>query len=186
VTTQRLEEGLEAAAHQAAQDLSVDLNLADTRCPLDLPSGRDADEADFDALCHWLPGHAPRLGRAPGADIDGIRDWVAIPPARMPVVAAGAKWPEAARSRAGVDLLARYWFDDAIQAAIRARVLAPSLFRMLRTWLSTVCSEMNRRAPISLLLRPSATSRATSASRLESNSAPAPPVSAAVPHRALP
>ena len=59
-------------------------------------------------------------------------------------------------------------FDDAIQAAIWARELNPSLFRMLRTWLSTVCSEMNRRAPISLLLRPSATSRATSASRFES------------------
>ena len=44
---------------------------------------------------------------------------------------------------------------------------------MLRTWLSTVCSEMNRRAPISLLLRPSATSRATSASRFASNPAPA-------------
>ena len=44
---------------------------------------------------------------------------------------------------------------------------------MLRTWLSTVCSEMNRRAPISLLLRPSATNRATSASRIESNPAPA-------------
>ena len=44
---------------------------------------------------------------------------------------------------------------------------------MLRTWLSTVCSEMNRRAPISLLVRPSATSRATSASRFESGPAPA-------------
>ena len=55
--------------------------------------------------------------------------------------------------------------DDAIQPAICARVLTPSLLRMLRTWLSTVRSEMKRRAPICLLLRPSATSRATSACR---------------------
>src|SRR5437660_6087968 len=53
----------------------------------------------------------------------------------------------------------------ATQPAIWARELKPSLFRMLRTWLSTVRSEMNRRAPICLLLRPSAISRATSASR---------------------
>ncbi len=59
----------------------------------------------------------------------------------------------------------RYGFDDAIRAATWARELTPSLLRMLRTWLSTVCTEMNRRAPISLLLRPSATNRATSASR---------------------
>jgi hypothetical protein len=60
-----------------------------------------------------------------------------------------------------------------IQAAIWARELKPSLFRMLRTWLSTVRSEMNRRLPISLLVRPSATSRATSASRLASGPGPA-------------
>src|SRR5215469_5424866 len=55
--------------------------------------------------------------------------------------------------------------DEVIHEAIWARELNPSLFRMLRTWLSTVRSEMNRRAPISLLLSPSATSRATPASR---------------------
>ena len=55
----------------------------------------------------------------------------------------------------------RHSFDDAIQPAIWARELNPSLFSMLRTWLSTVRSEMNRRAPICLLLRPSATRRAT-------------------------
>ena len=46
---------------------------------------------------------------------------------------------------------------------------------MLRTWLSTVRSEMNRRAPICLLVSPSATSRATSASRFASGPAPAGP-----------
>src|SRR5215831_12228344 len=58
-----------------------------------------------------------------------------------------------------------YRSGAAIQPAIWARELKPSLFRMLRTWLSTVRSEMNRRPPISLLLSPSATSRATSTSR---------------------
>jgi len=57
---------------------------------------------------------------------------------------------------------------DAIQAAIRARESNPSLFRMLPTWVVTVRSEMNRRAPISLLARPSAISLATSTSRFES------------------
>jgi hypothetical protein len=42
-----------------------------------------------------------------------------------------------------------------IQAAIWAWELKPSLFRMLRTWLSTVRSEMNSRVPICLLVRPS-------------------------------
>src|SRR6266852_8168119 len=56
--------------------------------------------------------------------------------------------------------------DAATQLAIWARELKPSLFRMVRTWLSTVRSEMKRRAPIGLLLSPSATSLATSASRL--------------------
>src|SRR5215472_6724888 len=66
-----------------------------------------------------------------------------------------------------------YRSGDVTQAAIWARELAPSLLRMLRTWLSTVRSEMNRRVPICLLVRPSATSRATSASRLASTPAPA-------------
>ena len=39
---------------------------------------------------------------------------------------------------------------------------------MLPTWLATVFSEMNSRTPICLLVRPSATSRATSASRFPS------------------
>jgi hypothetical protein len=50
----------------------------------------------------------------------------------------------------------------------RTKELKPSLSRMLRTWLSTVCSEMSRRIPICLLLSPPATSRATSLSRLPS------------------
>ena len=68
-----------------------------------------------------------------------------------------------------------YWSGEAIQAAIWARELKPSLFKMLRTWLSTVLSEMNRRVPICLLVRPSATSRATSASRLASGTVSASP-----------
>src|SRR5919108_4993373 len=63
---------------------------------------------------------------------------------------------------------------DDTQPAIWARELNPSLFRMLRTWLSTVRSEMKRRAPICLLLRPSATRLATSASRA-ARSAPGSP-----------
>src|SRR6195256_477010 len=51
----------------------------------------------------------------------------------------------------------RYGFDDAIQPPIWVRELNPSLFRMLRTWLSTVRSDMNSLAPICLLLSPSAT-----------------------------
>ena len=46
-----------------------------------------------------------------------------------------------------------------------ARELNPSLFRMLRTSLATVRSDMNRRAPICLLLRPWATSLPFSAAR---------------------
>jgi hypothetical protein len=48
----------------------------------------------------------------------------------------GAAWPDGTSGR--------YW-SDAIQAAIWARELKASLLRMLRTWLSTVGSEMNRR-----------------------------------------
>src|ERR1700693_1156161 len=67
----------------------------------------------------------------------------------------------------------RYCVDDAIHAAIWTRESNPSLFRMLRTWLSTVRSEINRRVTIFLFLRPAATHRAISASRLASNPAPA-------------
>ena len=42
MTTQRLEEWLEAAAHQAAQDRALDGHLADSRRPLDLPGRRVA------------------------------------------------------------------------------------------------------------------------------------------------
>jgi hypothetical protein len=55
-----------------------------------------------------------------------------------------------------VTINGRYCSGDAIQAAICARELKPSLFRMLRTWLSTVRPEMNRRAPIWLLVKPPA------------------------------
>src|SRR5439155_10367732 len=68
---------------------------------------------------------------------------------------------------------ARHRLAAATQPAICARELNPSLFRMLRTWLSTVRSEMKRRAPICLLLRPSATRRATSTSRFASTPDPA-------------
>ena len=46
--------------------------------------------------------------------------------------------------------------EDAIQLATWARESNPSLFKMLRTWVATVRSEMNRRVPICLLVRPSA------------------------------
>src|SRR5690348_3390061 len=82
-------------------------------------------------------------------------------------------------TRAGLALGRAYACGEAIQAAIWARELKPSLLRMLRTWLSTVRSEMNRRAPICLLVRPSATSRATSASRFASTPAAAPRAAAA-------
>jgi MFS family permease len=56
-----------------------------------------------------------------------------------------------------------YRFAD--QLAIWARELKPSLLRMPRMWLATVLSDMKSRAPISLLVKPSATKRATSISR---------------------
>jgi len=60
------------------------------------------------------------------------------------------------------------YLGDVIQTAIWARELRPSLFMMLLTWAATVRSEMKRRAPICLLLRPSATSRPTPARGAES------------------
>ncbi len=51
VTAQRLEKGLKAAAHQAAQDRTVNLHLADSGRPLYLLGRRCADEADFHSLC---------------------------------------------------------------------------------------------------------------------------------------
>src|SRR5205807_7400603 len=59
-------------------------------------------------------------------------------------------------------------FAERTQTAIWARELTPSLLRILRTWLSTVRSEMNKLTPICLLLEPAATNCATSASRLPS------------------
>jgi hypothetical protein len=58
VTPQRLEEGLEAAAHQAANGPAVNFHVADAGRPLDLPGRRGADETDFDSLGRLLPGHA--------------------------------------------------------------------------------------------------------------------------------
>ena len=58
-----------------------------------------------------------------------------------------------------------------IQLAICAREFTPSLFIMLRICVATVGSEMKRRAPICLLLKPSATNRATSTSRFASGPA---------------
>ena len=52
-------------------------------------------------------------------------------------------------------------FPDATHPAICAREVKPKVFRTVPTWLSTVRSEMNRRAPISRLVNPSATSCAT-------------------------
>ena len=51
VTAQRLEKGLEATAHQAAHDRTVNFHLADSGRPLDLTGRRYADEADFHSLC---------------------------------------------------------------------------------------------------------------------------------------
>jgi hypothetical protein len=45
-----------------------------------------------------------------------------------------------------------YCPDDATQPAICALELNPSLFRMLRTWLSTVRSDMNRLVPIGKII----------------------------------
>jgi hypothetical protein len=44
----------------------------------------------------------------------------------------------------GPHISGRYCFGDAIQPAIWALDLNPSLFRMLRTWLSTVRLEMKK------------------------------------------
>ncbi len=51
VTAQGLEKRLKAAAHQAAQDRTVNFHVADSGRPLDLLGRRCADEADFHSLC---------------------------------------------------------------------------------------------------------------------------------------
>jgi len=75
-------------------------------------------------------------------------------------------WMRTKRSSADYSLhnSLRYRFDDAIQPAIWVREVNPSLFSMLRIWPSTVRSDTQRRAPICLFPKPSATSPATSAS----------------------
>jgi len=50
MTAQRLEKGLKAAAHQAAQDRTVNFDLAHSGRPLYLLGRRYADEADFHSL----------------------------------------------------------------------------------------------------------------------------------------
>jgi hypothetical protein len=59
-------------------------------------------------------------------------------------------------------------FASVTQVAIWVREVKPSLTMTLRTWFSTVRSEMNSRLPICLLLSPCAIRRATSVSRLAS------------------
>ena len=180
VTTQRLEERLEAAAHEATQDRALDGHVADSRRPLDLPGRRCAHEADLDAVDPRAPRPCSSAWEAPRSrDIDGIRDRVASRPRRwpggrrLPLQCPGPAGRGRRRGRLPVASPRRRYSFAATQAAIRARESNPSLFRMARTWLSTVCSEMNRRAPISLLVSPSAISRATSSSRFESSPASA-------------
>src|SRR5262249_45043538 len=64
----------------------------------------------------------------------------------------------------------RYWFGEAIQPAIWARELKPSLFRMPRDVTLDGALGYEQAGPICLLLRPSATNRATSSSRLPGSS----------------
>jgi hypothetical protein len=54
VTAKCLHERLEAAGDDAAQDPSLDDDVADARCPLDAADRRHADEADLDSL-HQRP-----------------------------------------------------------------------------------------------------------------------------------
>ena len=49
MAAERLEKGLKAASHEAAQQRIVCLDIADSRCSLDVLGGRSADEADFDS-----------------------------------------------------------------------------------------------------------------------------------------
>ena len=65
VTPQRLEEGLEAAADKAADELTVDLDLADAHGLLDLLCRWRADEGDLDALGGWAVEHGTTLGLTP-------------------------------------------------------------------------------------------------------------------------
>jgi hypothetical protein len=52
VAAQGLEKRLNAAVDRAAEDRTVDLDLADTGRALDPAQGWDADELDLDSL-HW-------------------------------------------------------------------------------------------------------------------------------------
>jgi hypothetical protein len=74
VAAHGFEEGLKAAAHRAAEDLAIDLDLAHTRRALDLAGGRSADEPDLDSLHRRLICHASSLGGAPRPEIREIAD----------------------------------------------------------------------------------------------------------------
>jgi hypothetical protein len=50
VPAESLEEWLKGAAHQAAQEGALDLDLADSRGTLDLLGGRGSDETDLNPL----------------------------------------------------------------------------------------------------------------------------------------
>jgi len=60
MTSKRFEERLEAAEHGAAQDPTLDLNLADAQGSLDLSRRRGADEGHLDPLRGQLLNHLLR------------------------------------------------------------------------------------------------------------------------------
>jgi hypothetical protein len=66
VPSQCFQEGLEAAADNAAHPVAVHFHIADPRGPRDLPRRRGADEVDFDSLVRELLGHARQPEAAAG------------------------------------------------------------------------------------------------------------------------
>lgn len=62
VTPQGFEEWLEAAGEETTHDGPVDLDVADSGCPLDLLHRSPADAGDFNSLSRVCCVHGPNVG----------------------------------------------------------------------------------------------------------------------------
>jgi hypothetical protein len=64
MAVQRLQEGLKTSGHQAAQERTVDLDIADAGRALNPPGRGGADEADLNSADQRLLGHVRHARRA--------------------------------------------------------------------------------------------------------------------------